>query len=120
MKRKSLLTVLIRGFLIIVLVDLIVIAGVVGLGWWTGWVELDNFQRAIQIAGLVLMALGLLGIRGKRDRSQMDNYQQGREEADQDCWERTQKRLIDLALRYSYLLVMLIAGAVCLIIGWTM
>ena len=80
MKSRSLLSVIIRGFLIIVLVDLFVIAGVVGLGWWTGWVELDNYQRAIQIAGLGVMALGLIGIRGKRDQSQFHSYQQSREE----------------------------------------
>ena len=120
MKRRSLLSVVIRGFLIIVLVDLIVIAGVVGLGWWTGWVELDNFQRAIQIAGLVVIALGLLGIRGNRDQNRIDNNQQDKEGSDQDNWEYTQQRLIDLALSFSYLLVMLIAGGVCLIIGWSM
>jgi hypothetical protein len=120
MKGRSLLSVMIRGFLLIVLVDLIVIAVVAGIGWWTGWTELEDFQRAIQIAGLLVIALGLMGIKGNLDSSRRFEYQYSMSVSNQDSWERIQQTLSDLARSYSFLLVMFIAGAVCLMIGWLM
>ncbi len=118
MKRLSLLSIVLRGFLIIVLVDLLVIAVVAGIGWWTGWTELDDFQRAIQLAGLVVMGLGLLGVKGNLKLGKSFEYQNRMSESEKDSWERTQQTLFDLAHRYGFLMIMFIAGGVCLLIGW--
>ena len=118
MKERTPLSLLLRGFLFIVLVVLTVVAAVAGIGWWTGWTELDDFQNAIQVAGLLVMGLGLLGIKGNLDMSRSFEYQYSMSVSNKDSWERTQQTLLDLAQSYSFMLIMFIAGGVCLLIGW--
>ena len=108
---------MLRGFLIISLIDLVLIAVVAGIGWWTGWTDQDNFKTAIQVAGLVVIGLGLLGIKGNQGMSRSFEYQSSMSVSDKDSWERT---LLDLAQSYSFMLIMFIAGGVCLLIGWLM
>jgi cell division protein FtsX len=119
-KRKTLLSLLIRGFLIVALIDLIVIAIVAGIGWWTGWTEQGDFQNAIQVAGLLVIGLGLLGIKGNLDSSRSFEYQYSMSVSKDSSWERTQQTLFDLAQSYAFMLIMFIAGVVCLLIGWLM
>ena len=114
MKKKKLLTIVLRGFLVISLIDLVLIAVVAGIGWWTGWTDQDNFKTAIQVAGLVVIGLGLLGIKGNPDIDRSFEHNQSRPVSDKDSWERT---LLDLAQSYSFMLIMFIAGGVCLLIG---
>ena len=114
MKKKKLLNVVLRGFLIISLIDLVLIAVVAGIGWWTGWTDQDNFKTAIQVAGLVVIGLGLLGIKGNPD---IVEHKQSMSVSEKDSWERT---LLDLVQRYSFMLIMFITGGVCLLIGWLM
>ncbi|HDD55543.1 MAG TPA: hypothetical protein ENG59_04815 [Chloroflexi bacterium] len=118
MKERTPLSLLLRGFLFVVLVDLIVVAMVTGIGWWTGWTELDDFQYAIQVAGLLVMGLGLLGIKGNLDMSRSFEYQFSMSVIKEASWERIQQTLLDLAQSYSFMLIMFIAGGVCLLIGW--
>lgn len=120
MKKKKLLTVVLRGFLIISSIDLVLIAVVAGIGWWTGWTDLDKFKTAIQVAGLVVIGLGLLGIKGNQDKNRSFENQASMSESKKDSWERIQHTLHDLAQKFSFLLVMFIAGGVCLLIGWLM
>lgn len=117
-KRRTPLSLLLRGFFFVVLVDLVVVAAVAGIGWWTGWTELDDFQNAIQVAGLLVMGLGLLGVKGNLDMSRSFEYQYSMSVTKEKSWERTQQTLIDLAQSFSFLLIMFIAGGVCLLIGW--
>ena len=102
----------------VALIDLIVIAAVAGIGWWTGWTELEDFHKAIQMAGLLVIGLGLLGIKGNLDMSRSFEYQNSMSVTGEDSWKRTQQTLLDLAQSYSFMLVMFIAGGVCLLIGW--
>lgn len=118
MKERTPLSLLLRGFFLIVLVDLVVVAAVAGIGWLTGWTELDDFQNAIQVAGLLVMALGLLGIKGNLDMSRSFEYQYSMSVSKKEGWERTQQTLLDLAQSYSFMLIMFVAGGVCLVIGW--
>ena len=118
MKERTPLSLLLRGFLFIVMVVLTVVAAVAGIGWWTGWTELDDFQKAIQVAGLLVMGLGLLGIKGNLGMSRSFEYQYSMSVTKKDSWERTQQTLLDLAQSYSFMLIMFIAGGVCLLIGW--
>ena len=119
-KERTLLSLIIRGFLIIVLIDLVVIAVVAGIGWWAGWTESDSFKDAIQIAGLLGIGLGLLGVKGNLDVSRSFEYQYSMSVSHDSSWERTQRTLFDLAQSYAFMLIMFIAGGVCLVIGWLM
>jgi hypothetical protein len=119
-KERTLLSLIIRGFLIIVLIDLVVIAVVAGIGWWTGWTESDRFKDAIQIAGLLVIGLGLLGIKGNLDVSRSFEYQYSMSVSPKSSWERTQQTLFDLAQSYAFMVIMFFAGGVCLVIGWLM
>ncbi len=120
MKGTKPLSSLLRGFLFVVLVDLAVIAVVAGIGWWSGWTELAEFQRAIQIAGLLVMGLGLLGVKGNLNMSRSSEYKYSPSVTRDESWKRTQQTLLDLAQSYAFLLIMSIAGIVCLVIGWLM
>lgn len=120
MKKRTLLSLIIRGFLITALIDLVIIAIVTGIGFWAGWTELDDFQMAIQVAGLLVIGIGLLGIKGNLDISRSFEYQYSMSVSEKDSWERTQQTLFDLAQSYSFMLVMFIAGGVCLVIGFLM
>lgn len=117
MKKKSLLGLVVRGFLLVCLIDLVLIGVVVGISWWTGWTDIDSFQTAIQIAGVLVIGLGLVGIKGNREESQ---DQKGISGSNQDNREWKQGRLIELAQSFSFMLVMFSAGIVCLVIGWLM
>lgn len=107
-----------RGFLFVILIDLVVIAIVAGVGWWTGWTDIEDFRKAIQMAGLLVIGLGLLGIKGNLDISRSFEYQYSMSVSRDDSWKRTQQTLLDLARSYSFLLIMFIAGGICLLIGW--
>lgn len=120
MKKRTLLSLIIRGFLITASIDLVVIAVVTGIGWWSGWTEIKDFQTAIQIAGMLVIGLGLLGVKGNLDLGRSFEYQYSMSVTKDDSWERTQRTLFDLAQSYSFMLVMFIAGGVCLLIGWLM
>ena len=120
MKNKRPLALVIRGFLFIVLVDLVVIALIAMIGWWAGWTDIADFQKAIYIAGMLVIGLGLLGIKGNLDVSRSFEYQYSMSVTKEDSWERTQQTLLDLAQSYSFMLIMFIAGGVCLLIGWLM
>ena len=119
MKGKRPLSLVLRGFLFIVLVDLVVIAGVAGIGWWTGWTELDNFQKAIQWAGILVLGFGLLGLIGNLRLLGGSDEQSSRSGSGMEKGQAEQT-LLGLARRYSLTLIMFIAGIVCLLIGWTM
>ena len=120
MKKKRPLSLVIRGFLFIVLVDLVVIAIIAIIGWWSGWTDIEDFQKAIYIAGMLVVGLGLLGIKGNLDMSRSFEYQYSMSVTKDDSWKRTQQTLLDLAQSYSFMLIMFIAGGVCLLIGWLM
>jgi hypothetical protein len=120
MKGNKPLSLLLRGFLFVVLVLLVVIAVVAGIGWWAGWTEIADFQEAIQMAGLLVMGLGLLGIKGNLDMSRSFEYQYSMTVTGDESWERIQQTLLDLAQSYSFMLIMGVAGSVCLVIGWLM
>lgn len=107
------------GFLFIVLVDLVVIGIVTGIGWWTGWTELDSFQKAIQWAGGLLLGLGLLGMIGKLRLPRGLDEQGKLSESGMEI-PQPQCTLLGLVRRYSFTLVMFFAGIVCLLTGWMM
>ncbi len=120
MKPRSLLSQILRIFAVVMVIVLLTVAIVAGIGWWAGWLTEDKFKTAIQIAGLVLIGIGLLGIRGNWDKPRNFEYQSGRSITKDDSWKRIQQSLLDFAQSYSFLLIMLFAGGLCLVIGWMM
>jgi len=120
MKTRTLLSQIIRIILIVIVIDLVIIAFVASIGWWAGWQIQEKFKVAIQIAGIFLVGTGFLGIKGNWEKARSFKYQSSRSTTKKSSWERTQNTLVDIAQRYSFMLVMFVAGAVCLAIGWLM
>jgi zinc transporter ZupT len=117
MKERSPLSLLIRGFVLVALIDLAVIAIVAMLGWWSGWIYLEDFQRAINLAGILVIAGGFVGLLVKmlRSHSRAEGEDQAKpvgEDADQI--QTTDQIWLS---KYAFTLIFFIAGVVCLVIG---
>ena len=117
---RSLLSQILRIFAVVVVIVLVAVAIIAGIGWWAGWQTEGKFKTAIQIAGLVLVGVGFLGIKGNRDMTRSFEYQYSISVTKDDRWKRTQNSLKDFAQSYSFLLVMFFAGGLCMVIGWLM
>ena len=120
MKSRTPLSQLIRLFGIVFLVDMLVIGVVAVLGWWAGWQTQDKFKNAIQIAGILVVGMGLAGIKGGWDATRGFEKQYSLSTTQKSSWERTQQTLVNFSQSYSFMLVMFVAGGVCLVIGWLM
>ena len=120
MKSRTPLSQLIRLFGFVFLIDLVVIAIVAGIGWWAGWQSQEGFKGAIQLAGMLVIGIGFLGVIGNRVSTRSLKHHSSRSNAQESSRERTQKNLVDFAQSYGFMLVMFVAGAVCLAIGWLM
>ncbi len=117
MKDRRPLFLLIRGFVLVALIDLAVIAIVAMLGWWLGWIYLEDFQRAINLAGILVIAGGFVGLLLKLLRSHLpanggDHKELAGETAGQAA-ATFQTRL----QKYAFSVIFFIAGIVCLLIG---
>ena len=120
MKSRTPLSQLIRLFGFVFLIDLAVIAIVAGIGWWAGWQSQERFKDAIQLAGMLVIGIGFLGIMGNRGSTRSLKHHSSRTYVQESSRERTQQTLVDFAQNYKFMLVMFVAGAVCLSIGWLM
>ncbi len=117
---RSLLSQILRIFAVVVVIVLVIVAIIAGIGWWAGWQAEEKFKTAIQVAGLVLIGLGFLGIKGNRDKTRSIEYTDSNSSSKDDSWKRTQQSLKDFAQSYSFLLIMFFAGGLCMVIGWLM
>jgi hypothetical protein len=117
---RSLLSQTLRIFTVVIVIVLVTVAIIAGIGWWAGWRTEGKFKTAIQVAGLVLIGVGFLGIKGNRDMTRSFEYQYGMSVTKDDSWKRTQQSLKDFAQSYSFLLIMFFAGGLCMVIGWLM
>ena len=118
MKRERISRVIIRIAGIVLLVEFGVLVIVAMIGFWVGWQALEEFQRAIQIAGLLQIGSGFLGIKGNWEVTRSFDYQYSMSTTSKDSWERTQQTLTDFAQSYAFMLVMLFSGGISLVIGW--
>jgi hypothetical protein len=118
MKKRFPKSIFIRGMLIVIAIDFAVILIVTMIGWWSGWTSLEEFRRAILLAGIMVMGIGLIGIKGNLDLSRSFEYQYSMSVTKDESWKRTQQDLNDLARSYAFTLIMFGAGSVCLLIGW--
>ena len=99
-------------------VDLVIIAIVVGIGWIGGWQTQEEFKNAIQIAGILVIGIGFMGIKGNWDVTRSFEYQYSMSTIKKSSWERTQQNLVDFTQSYAFMLVNFLAGVICLVIGW--
>ncbi len=120
MKPRSLLSQILRIFAVVIVIVLVTVAIIAGIGWWAGWQTEGKFKIAIQVAGLVFIGIGFLGIKGNRDMTRSLEYQNSMSVTKNDSWKRIQHSLKNFAQSYSFLLTMFFAGGLCLVIGWLM
>ena len=117
---RSLLSQILRIFAVVVVIVLVTVAIIAGIGWWAGWQTEEKFKTAIQIAGLVLIGIGFLGIKGNGDMTRSFEDQSSLTVTKDDSWKRTQRSMLDFAQSFSFLLIMFFAGGLCMVIGWLM
>ena len=118
MRLQKTTKVLFRGLGIVFLIEFAVVAIIALISWQAGWSSQDNFKEAIQIAGMVQIGIGFLGIKGNWEITRSFEYQYSMSTTSKDSWERTQQNLVDFAQSYAFMLVMFVAGALSLAIGW--
>ncbi|MCJ7714944.1 MAG: hypothetical protein MUO54_00280 [Anaerolineales bacterium] len=118
MKRRSLSTQILFILGIVIVVDLVVILVVAGIGWWAGWQTSKEFHQVIQLAGILVIGIGLLGVKGNWEGARSFDFQYSMSSTSKKRWERTQQTLTDFAQSYSFMIIMLLAGILCLVIGW--
>jgi len=119
-KSRSLLSQIIRICAVVFGIVLVTVAIIAGIGWWAGWQSEAKFKTAIQIAGLILIGIGFLGIKGNWDMTRSFEYQYSMSVTKDDAWKRTRQSLQDFAQSYSFLLIMFMAGGICMVIGMLM
>lgn len=112
MKTRSPLALLLQGFLILILVVIGAVALVAIIGWWSGWTTLVDFKRAIQLVGLLVIAVGVVGAISKVNIFREDALAPGKR-----VLEDGKTNPGELIRQYSFALIMLASGVVCLLIG---
>jgi hypothetical protein len=116
--KDSLLKVLGR-FLGVVLLALLGIAIIVALiGWRLGWETLADYGRGLQLGGMFVIGIGLLGVRGNWEVTRSFGYQYSMSTTEENSSQRTQRILGDFIQSYKFMLVMFLAGGLSLLIGW--
>ncbi len=119
MDAKSGLLKVLGRFLGVVLLVLVGVALVVAfIGWRMDWETLLDYCQGLQFAGLLVIGIGLLGIRGNWEVTRSFGYQYSMSTTQQSSTQRTQQILSDFVQSYTFMLVMFIAGGLSLLIGW--
>ena len=88
------------------------------IGWRSGWSTLQEYTDGLQIAGILVIGIGLLGIKGNWDATRSFEYQYSLSSIDQSSLNRTQQTLIDFAQSYGFMLIMVSSGFLSILIGW--
>ena len=118
MRKRTLSSQILRMLGFVILLDLIVVLIIVAIGWQAGWQTPREFHRAIQYAGILVIGIGFLGIKGNWKRIRPDDNKSSKSFAIKEDWVGLQPSLADYAQSYAFMIVMLLAGGLCLIIGW--
>lgn len=118
--KDGLLKVLGRFFGIVFLALLGIAIIVALIGWRMGWGALPEYARGLQMAGLFVVGIGLLGIRGNWEVTRSFGYQYSMSTTEENSSQRTQRILGDFIQSYQFMLVMFLAGGLSLLIGWLM
>ena len=118
MEDRSPLSPLIRGFLLVMLIDLVVIALITMLGWWLAWMYLESFQRAIWLAGTLVIGIGLVPLLRDLLLRRRSHLEDGRSQPLAENGDQTSESLQSWLMRHAFPVVFITAGGVCLLIGF--
>ena len=119
MKTKHSLVKVIGRFLGIVFLALLGISAVViAIGWRLGWETLAEYGQGLQLGGIFVVGIGLLGIRGNWEVTRSFGYQYSMSTTEQSGIQRTQQILADFVQSYNFMLVMFMSGGLSLLAGW--
>ena len=88
------------------------------IGWRMEWKTLAEYGKGLQLGGMFVIGIGLLGIRGNWEVTRSFGYQYSMSTTEQSSTERTQRILSDFVQSYHFMLVMFFAGGLSLLIGW--
>jgi hypothetical protein len=108
----------VRFFSIVIIVELVILAILGLIGWRLGWSTADEYAQGLQTTGLLVIGIGLFGIKGNWDATRGFEYQYSLSATDQSSVQRTQQALIDFAESYRFMLIMFFAGLFTIFIGW--
>ena len=116
--KQGFLQVIVR-FLGIVFLALLGVAIVVAvIGWRMEWKTLAEYGQGLQLGGMFVVGVGLLGIRGNWEVTRSFGYQYSMSTTEQSSTQRTQRILGDFIQSYQFMLVMFLSGGLSLLIGW--
>ena len=118
--KDGFLKVLGRFLGIVILASLGVAIIVALIGWRLGWETLAEYGRGLQLGGMFVIGIGLLGIRGNWEVTRSFGYQYSMSTTQENSTQRTQRILGDFIQSYQFMLVMFLAGGLSLLIGWLM
>jgi hypothetical protein len=109
---------IVRLLAIVIIFEFVVLAIVGVIGWRMGWSTVDEFAQALQFAGMLIIGLGLFGIKGNWDSTRSFEYQYSLSVTEQSSSQRTQQTLVDFAESYRFMIVMFFVGFISILIGW--
>ena len=115
--RKNKINFLLRLLGLALLIDLGLLVVVILIGRFAGWSTPGEYASALQMAGILAIGLGLLGIKGTWDSTRSFQYQYSLSVTSSDSWERTKQTAFDFLQTYMFLVVMFLVGLVSLILG---
>ena len=104
------------GTVLLSLLGIVLIVAVIG--WRMGWESVTAYGRGLQLGGMFIVGIGLLGIRGNWEVTRSFGYQYSMSTTKQSSTQRTQQILGDFIQSYTFMLVMFLAGGLSLLIGW--
>ena len=117
-KGSGLLKVIGRTLAIVLLTQLGLSLVVAGIGWRLGWETVSEYANGLQLGGLLVIGVGLLGVRGNWEVTRSFGYQYSMSTTEQSSLQRTQRILGDFIQSYTFMLVMFLAGGGSLLLGW--
>jgi hypothetical protein len=117
-EKHGLMKVIARFLAIVLLTQLGLSLVVAAIGWRQGWTTVTEYANGLQLGGLLVIGIGLLGIRGNWEVTRSFGYQYSMSTTEQSGLQRTQRILGDFIQSYAFMLVMFLAGGLSLMLGW--
>ena len=104
------------GTVLLALLGIVIIVAVIG--WRMEWETMAEYGQGLQLGGMFVIGIGLLGIRGNWEVTRSFGYQYSMSTTEQSSTQRTQRILGDFIQSYQFMLVMFFAGGLSLLTGW--
>jgi len=104
------------GIVFLALLGIAIIVAVIG--WRMEWKTLAEYGQGLQLGGMFVVGIGLLGIRGNWEVTRSFGYQYSMSTTEENSTQRTQRILGDFLQSYQFMLVMFLAGGLSLLLGW--